>query len=33
MDKFYTLRELPYEYKALAPYISEDHSGRNSELR
>jgi len=24
MDKFYALRELPYDYKALAPYISED---------
>ncbi len=24
MDKFYTLRALPYDYKALAPYISEE---------
>jgi len=24
MEKFYTLRPLPYDYKALAPYISEE---------
>jgi len=24
MEKFYTLRKLPYDYKALAPFISED---------
>ena len=24
MEKFYTLPKLPYDYKALAPYISED---------
>ncbi len=24
MDTFYTLRELPYDLKALAPYISEE---------
>ena len=24
MEKTYTLPKLPYDYKALAPYISED---------